>query len=85
MKVELNKTKKITRVEAEIEVKRLHLPVQFKIACQNCNKDLHVDLNSDYLSYPILNKEEEMTAYCGDCNLETPYTITLGMTINVKQ
>jgi len=52
--------------EREVEIKRFHFPISFKIKCAHCGEEIEQDFEEDYLSYPTLNKEEEVGIYCDD-------------------
>lgn len=75
-KIEVKKT-------FEIEVKRFHLPIIIKRKCPNCSSDCELDLNSDYISYPIINKKERITFYCDGCNINFEVDSILRISLEV--
>ena len=60
---------KIENLPAPIELdKRFYPPFKITDDCPTCGKEAEVCNNRDaYLSYPWINKPEEITFYCGDC------------------
>lgn len=79
----INLEKKIISVEGEYptDEKRYYLPIVLTKECESCKKLLEVDLDSNYLSYPIINKPYEIWFYCEDCDTEYKDFITLRISI----
>jgi len=78
--------KKTYDIEEEypIEVKRLYLPFKTEVVCPSCKNKKEIDLNFDYLSYPILNKKESFYIYCNKCDIEFETLITLKLNITIE-
>ena len=69
--------------EFELQVKRLCLPVRLALKCPKCKITTIKDLNREYLSYPIVNRPEELYHCCPNCENEFDTKITLKMTMEV--
>ncbi|MEN8907859.1 MAG: hypothetical protein ABF289_18055 [Clostridiales bacterium] len=55
-------------VKGEIEVKRFYLEgVKLSAPCPKCKKVIQFD-NSQYISYPKLNKKEIINIFCEKCD-----------------
>jgi len=70
----------------EIDVKRFYLPIVIKRKCPNCGNECEFDLDSDYLSYPTVNKKERITFYCDECdiNFEVDSIIRINLEVDTK-
>jgi hypothetical protein len=67
----------------DIDVKRFYIPgFTLQSKCPECNKEVIVDLASDYLSYPKANEPDNYDFYCGDCEAE--WTKQILLTIKVE-
>ena len=77
------KVKKLNR-STSIDVKRFYLPAIIKGKCPKCGTPTEIDLESDYLSYPILNEFECRHLYCSECEHEQEIEIKIEMTLSVK-
>ncbi len=67
----------------ELEIKRFYLPVVIKDKCPNCDGEISQDLEDQYLSYPTLNKAENIHLECESCDLEFQIPITLRISLDV--
>lgn len=77
------KTKKIT-CESSIDVKRFYLPAIITGVCPTCGNNVEMDLESDYLSYPLLNVAEGRHFYCSECENEWEFKLTLEISITTE-
>ena len=68
----------------EIEIKQFYLPVVIKDECPKCGNEVSYDLEDQYLSYPILNKAENIDLECEVCETEFQIPITLRMSIDIS-
>ena len=67
----------------EIPVKRFYLPLKIIKKCPTCGGDCETDFSSNYLSYPVINKELSSYFYCDKCDSEFQYNIELKVSVNV--
>ena len=67
----------------EIKVKRFYLPLVIKDKCPNCDGDISCDLEEQYLSFPTLNKTENITLCCEECALEFHKPLTLRLSVDI--
>ena len=67
----------------DIEVKRFYLPVVVKDKCPNCDGEISQNLEDQYLSYPTLNKADDITLVCEACDMEFQVPFTLRMSIDI--
>lgn len=77
------KTKKLKK-QSSIDVKRFYLPAIIKGKCPECGNPTEIDLETDYLSYPILNDFESRHLYCCECDHYQEIEIKIEMSISVK-
>jgi len=68
--------------EYELGVKRFYLPIVITKECKSCNKPMHIDLESNYLFYPIVNKPYEVGFYCEECDEEYMIPIILRISVD---
>lgn len=67
-----------------IEVKRFYVPFVAKVKCPSCNNGNSLDLEeTDYMSYPTLNKKEAYYLCCEKCDCEYEIDLTLKMSVSV--
>lgn len=67
----------------EIEVKRFYLPVKFDIQCPHCGAINPIDLESQYLSYPTVNKKESEYRECDHCDKEFEFDIKVEVGVEI--
>lgn len=67
--------------EFELEVKRFYLPVKIERDCPDCGTKCVLDLDSNYLSYPTVNKKEQGHCYCDVCDTEFEFDLTLKISL----
>jgi hypothetical protein len=61
MEVVMNKPAIVYLDEIEtIECKRLYVPIKIVDTCPECGITVTRNLNSDYISYPVLNRVEQI-------------------------
>jgi hypothetical protein len=82
-------TKISIKGEHSIEVKRFYVPHTIQAKCPKCGNEVEF-LGDDYLSYPVLNAEENVYACCSECDLEIELPLKVGMTLeydvnNIKE
>jgi len=53
----------ITDEECDLDIKRCYLPIEITDDCPKCSKTVTKYINSDYLSYPVINQPFEVTMY----------------------
>lgn len=68
--------------EHEISVKRFYFPVKVEIQCPHCGEKNEEDFNNNYLSYPVINKEERCYMTCDDCEKEFEFDIVLRVSLD---
>ena len=63
--------------QTETNVKRFYFDAKLKMKCPNCGEEMVRDFSDDYLSYPVVEKDEEMALCCDGCDKEFifPYKI----------
>lgn len=66
----------------EINVKRFYLPVSFDVKCM-CGKISNINLEQDYISYPVVGEPEKIYWYCNGCDTEHDFNINLKIAIDV--
>ena len=67
----------------EIASKRLYLPIEFDVDCPHCGEKITSDLESDYLSYPVINHTEQIHFYCNECDNESEVDAKLRVSLDV--
>jgi len=68
----------------QIDIKRLYLPETiFKMDCPHCGKDVVIDFNETYLSYPIANVVQYHLYYCDNCDTEFHYKAILKLSFEL--
>jgi len=68
----------------EISVKRLYLPFRVEDDCPECGKRCVHDLNSDYLSYPVLGEPIHLSFYCEDGHEVEEWTQTVVLNVTLE-
>ena len=68
----------------EFDVKRFYLP-EFKVDvnCPHCDKRTIVDSSGLYLSYPSINKKQQIYILCKECDEHFEMDIELEMSITI--
>lgn len=66
----------------ELDIKRFHLPVYFDVKC-SCGAVKTVDLEHDYLCYPVVGAEEDQYWCCNECGEEYTYKTKLNISLSV--
>ena len=62
---ELNaKIKKSSQKGIEVNIKRFYIPFEVTTTCPKCGHVNTVDLNNEYLSYPILGEPDKVYFSC---------------------
>lgn len=67
------KGKKVTpkvvgKITGEIDCKRTYLPgLTIVIPCKNCGRKIHIDMKSNYLSYPVPGQVKTIAGSCQSC------------------
>jgi len=69
--------KAVVTGQYELDVKHLYVGHAIDIKCPNCK----CDIDFSVLSYPTLNKVENIGGYCGGCDREVVLPVKLSMTI----
>jgi hypothetical protein len=68
----------------EIDSKRCYIPAEFDWECPHCgSKQVH-DLGDDYLSYPMVNKPNDVHMSCDNCYEESTTECTIRMSIELS-
>tara|TARA_R110000772_G_scaffold17946_3_gene49971 strand:+ start:129072 stop:129341 length:270 start_codon:yes stop_codon:yes gene_type:complete len=67
----------------EIASKRLYLPIIIELICPHCGEKITSDLESDYLSYPVINHTEQIHFYCNECDNESEIDYKLRVSLDV--
>ena len=68
----------------EIDCKRFYLDIKIPVKCAHCGADIELDLNRDYIDYPVPNKESKMHVYCSDCDEESYFPYKLRISIEAE-
>jgi len=76
-KIEINE-------EFDIEMKRFYLPISIKRECSKCGNICEHDLSINYLSYPTINKNNELYFYCDNCDNEFTINSVLRISLDVE-
>lgn len=50
------------------EIKQCNLDIVVKVKCPSCGSELIADLNSNYLSYPVVGHKDTISFYCEKCD-----------------
>ena len=69
--------------EDEIDVKRFSLPLEIDRVCPHCGANVKHDFGEMYLSYPKINKKEEVFGYCNHCDENFSFDVTLKISLDV--
>lgn len=65
----------------EINVKRFYMPsTTVHATCMRCGGECVLDLDSNYLSYPVTNEPFDVTVVCYDCD----ESVKVGVVLLVK-
>ncbi len=70
----MNKITRNDNTDFEIEVKRFYIPFTIHSNCPRCDRPHSVDLEDQYLSYPVVGEPVEVYFGCeeGDCYDDGP-------------
>jgi len=66
-----------------IEVKRFYLPVEAGVKCPHCGKMNVKDFEDDYLSYPEVGENIQVSMYCEHCEEQYTFNVKLTMQLEV--
>ena len=69
----------------ELEIKRLYLPLAIDVICPNCGKSIKIDLDDNYLSYPVVNNKYSLYNYCNHCNNDFSMDVYLKMNLIIDR
>lgn len=58
------------KLTGELGEKRFYFKGKISIKCTKCKSRLTRDFEDDYLSYPVIDEESELTFCCDDCDRE---------------
>jgi hypothetical protein len=51
-----------------VECKRFYMPgIKVVSVCPKCNEERELDFNDQYLSYPVVNRFQNIYFYCEPC------------------
>ncbi len=77
----------VTRQEwqAELDVKRLYLPITILADCPKCGREASRDLSEDYLSYPVIGQEESIGFDCSSEDEECcEFEVLASLEVSIK-
>ncbi len=67
------------------DIKRFYMPgVKAVCKCGQCNKDLTIDFEDQYMSYPKIGVIDEVF-WCEDCDIEWKIKYDFSVTVELKQ
>jgi len=69
----------------ELGIKRFYLPVKINIICPNCESNVEINMEDDYLSYPAINTKEEIVGYCDNCDNNISIDIKLRIALEIDR
>lgn len=68
----------------KLDIKRLYLPVQYEWACPKCSHSNEWDLESQYLSYPVVGETFDETLECEECLHEVTVPVRLSLNLQIN-